>query len=580
MRNITKLIELLNSKNKNKFLILIFLISISMILEIFLLKFIYIFFNYFSNPEINNDSELYNILDFIMSKFNLNYDFYIILIFSLFFIYLLKTSINLFINWKKANFVFKTKEYLSRNFLNGYLFMPRIFHMRTNTAELIKNVTTEVDSVMRSLLALSNIVLESVIVVGILIFLIILDYKIALTCFALFFIFSMIINFFNSKKSIHLGKERVKVVQDRLKNIIETLTGSKTYEITGLRNKAILIFDENNKKFANNSVEAYFRNAMPKPLFEIFTVSFITFFSVFLNIQSMDLKFLLPTLAVFFTAAYKLIPSLSTILSNLQAYEYNVQAIDNLSRDAFKFNKIDNVENPKSSFKKEILIKNISFTYDDERTPNQNLLLENLNLEIKKGKKIGIIGDSGSGKSTFLDILMGLLPAVKGEILIDGKNIKNNLSGWQKNIGCVPQDVFILDDSLKKNIAFGLEENAINSKKINQALEESGLSEFARKLPLDVETMIGERGDRISGGQKQRVGIARALYLEPEILILDESTSALDEKTENSIVKELYDKNKSKTIIFVSHNIKNLIYCDNVFKIENKTLKKVDINKK
>jgi len=319
---------------------------------------------------------------------------------------------------------------------------------------------------------------------------------------------------------------------------------------------------------------------MPKPLFEIFTVSFITFFSVFLNIQSMDLKFLLPTLAVFFTAAYKLIPSLSTILSNLQAYEYNVQAIDNLSRDAYKFNKIDNVESPKSSFKKEILIKNISFTYDDERTPNQNLLLENLNLEIKKGEKIGIIGDSGSGKSTFLDILMGLLPAVKGEILIDGKNIKNNLSGWQKNIGCVPQDVFILDDSLKKNIAFGLEENAINSKKINQALEESGLSEFARKLPLDVETMIGERGDRISGGQKQRVGIARALYLEPEILVLDESTSALDEKTENSIVKEIYDKNKSKTIIFVSHNLKNLIYCDNVFKIENKTLKKVDINKK
>jgi len=580
MKNIIKLIELLNSKNKNKFLILIFLISISMILEIFLLKFIYIFFNYFSNPEINNDSELYNILDFIMSKFNLNFDFYIILIFSLFFIYLLKTSINLFINWKKANFVFKTKEYLSRKFLNGYLFMPRIFHMRTNTAELIKNVTTEVDSVMRSLLAVSNIVLESVIVVGILIFLIILDYKIALTCFALFFIFSMIINFFNSKKSIHLGKERVKVVQDRLKNIIETLTGSKTYEITGLRNKAILIFDENNKKFANNSVEAYFRNAMPKPLFEIFTVSFITFFSVFLNIQSMDLKFLLPTLAVFFTAAYKLIPSLSTILSNLQAYEYNVQAIDNLSRDAYKFNKIDNVESPKSSFKKEILIKNISFTYDDERTPNQNLLLENLNLEIKKGEKIGIIGDSGSGKSTFLDILMGLLPAVKGEILIDGKNIKNNLSGWQKNIGCVPQDVFILDDSLKKNIAFGLEENAINSKKINQALEESGLSEFARKLPLDVETMIGERGDRISGGQKQRVGIARALYLEPEILVLDESTSALDEKTENSIVKEIYDKNKSKTIIFVSHNLKNLIYCDNVFKIENKTLKKVDINKK
>jgi len=580
MKNLIKLFRLLNPENNRKFLILIILISISMMLEIFLLKFIYIFINYYSNPEINNNSELYNILNLLISKFNLNYDFYIILMLALFFIYLVKVSINLVINWKKANFVFKTQEYLSRKFLNGYLFMPRIFHMRTNTAELIKNVTTEVDSVMKSLLAISNIILESIIIIGILTFLIILDYKIALTCFVIFFIFSTIINFFNSKKTINLGKERVKVVQDRLKNIIESLTGSKTYEITGLRNKAVSIFDKNNKKFANNSVEAYFRNAMPKPLFELFTISFITFFSVFLNIQSVDLKLIIPTLAVFFAAAYKLIPSLSTVLSNLQAYEYSVQAIDNLSRDALKFEKINNVEGLKISFNKKISIKNISFTYDDEQISNQNLLLENLSLEINKGEKIGIMGDSGSGKSTFLDILMGLLPIFKGKILIDSENIQNNLSGWQKNIGCVPQDVFILDDSLKKNIAFGLDENAIDNIKINRALEESGLSEFAKKLPLNVETLIGERGDRISGGQKQRVGIARALYLDPEILILDESTSALDKQTEHSIVKEIFNKNKSKTIIFVSHKIKNLIYCDSIFKIENKALKKVDLDKK
>ena len=201
-----------------------------------------------------------------------------------------------------------------------------------------------------------------------------------------------------------------------------------------------------------------------------------------------------------------------------------------------------------------------------------------MSLKISKGDKIGIIGESGSGKSTLLDILMGLLPTEKGEILIDGKSIKNNLSGWQKNIGCVPQDVFILDDSLKKNIAFGLDENDINTEKIHKVLSESGLTKYANNLPSGIETMVGER-ERISGGQKQRIGIARALYLEPEILILDESTSSLDEKTENSIVKELYDKNKSKTIIFVSHNLKNLINCNDVYQIENKTLKKIEIKK-
>jgi ATP-binding cassette, subfamily B, bacterial PglK len=579
MKNISNLIELINSKNRNKFFVLLILTFVSLILEIFLLKFIFIIFNYFSNPEIGNESEFYTNINFFVSKFDLNYDFYIILILILFFIFLFKTSINLFINWKKANFIFKTKEYLSRKFLNGYLFMPRIFHMRTNTAELIKNVTTEVDSSMRSLLAISNIILESILTLGIMVYLIIIDYKIAITCVVLFAFFSSIINFLNSKQSINLGKERVKVVQNRLKNIIESLTGSKTYEITGLRNKAISIFDKNNERFADISIESFFRNAMPKPLFELFTILFITVSSVYLNIQSMDLKFILPTLAVFFTAAYRLIPSLSTILTNLQAYEYNVQAINNLSKDYYKFKKINFVDSPKNTFKKQITFKNVSFTYDEKPNLDRKFLLENLNLTILKGEKIGIMGGSGSGKSTFLDILMGLLPVNEGKILFDEKNIKDDLSGWQKNIGCVPQDVFILDESLKKNIAFGLEESAIKGDRINLALEQSGLFNFSKKLPKGVETMVGERGDRISGGQKQRIGIARALYLEPEILILDESTSALDEQTAKNIVRELYDNNKSKTIIFVSHNLSNLIYCDHIFKIENKTLKKVEITK-
>ena len=166
--------------------------------------------------------------------------------------------------------------------------------------------------------------------------------------------------FLNSKQSINLGKERIQVVQDRLKNIIETLTGSKTYEITGLRNKAISFFDKNNKKLTKISIEAFFRNTMPKPLFELFTILFITFFAVFLNTQSGDLKFILPKLAVFFTAAYRLIPSLSTILTNLQAYEYNMQAINNLSKDAFKFNKINNLDSSRTPFRKEIFMNKVS----------------------------------------------------------------------------------------------------------------------------------------------------------------------------------------------------------------------------
>ena len=571
MQNLVKLKKILNLDQKKQFIFLVLLILFSMILEISLLKFVFIFLNYFANPDINNQSTIFNYLNSLDFK----YDFTIIVIFILLVLYVLKTSVTLLINWKKGSFIFKTKENLSQKFLRGYLFMPRIFHMRTNTAELIKNVTTEVDSVMASLLSISNITLEFILLVGLLIFLFFLNFKITIVCLLLFLILSFLITTFNSKKNILLGKQRVKFVQKRLQNIIEALTGSKTYEITGLRDKAISVFDINNIKVANISIETYFRNASPKPLIELFTIIVITIFLIILNNQDISLNFMLPTLGVFLTAAYRLIPSFSTILSSLQGYHYSIQAINNLSKDFEKFKKIDLKDGPKIIFQNQISLNNLSFSYQESSTLEKNLILDKVNLTIKKGSKIGIIGESGSGKSTFIDILMGLLTNYKGEILIDGKNVRSSFSGWQKNIGCVPQDVFILDDTLKKNIAFGLDEETINNDKIYQTLELAGLKGFVDNLPLKIETMIGEKGDRISGGQKQRVGIARALYLDPDILILDEPTSALDETTEEKIVKEIFEKNKSKTVIFVSHNQNNLNYCETIYKVDNKKLKKI-----
>lgn len=571
MQNLVKLKKILNLDQKKQFIFLVLLILFSMILEISLLKFVFILLNYFANPDINNQSTIFNYLNSLDFK----YDFTIIVIFILLVLYVLKTSVTLLINWKKGSFIFKTKENLSQKFLRGYLFMPRIFHMRTNTAELIKNVTTEVDSVMASLLSISNITLEFILLVGLLIFLFFLNFKITIVCLLLFLILSFLITTFNSKKNILLGKQRVKFVQKRLQNIIEALTGSKTYEITGLRDKAISVFDINNIKVANISIETYFRNASPKPLIELFTIIVITIFLIILNNQDISLNFMLPTLGVFLTAAYRLIPSFSTILSSLQGYHYSIQAINNLSKDFEKFKKIDLKDDPKIIFQNQISLNNLSFSYQESSTLEKNLILDKVNLTIKKGSKIGIIGESGSGKSTFIDILMGLLTNYKGEILIDGKNVRSSFSGWQKNIGCVPQDVFILDDTLKKNIAFGLDEETINNDKIYQTLELAGLKGFVDNLPLKIETMIGEKGDRISGGQKQRVGIARALYLDPDILILDEPTSALDETTEEKIVKEIFEKNKSKTVIFVSHNQNNLNYCETIYKVDNKKLKKI-----
>ena len=567
--------KILNLKQKKKFFLLVFLMLISMSLEISLLNFIFELLNTFSNSNVTSNSRIFNF--FLISKIGSNE--ILTIVFIIFLIYLVKTTLNLFINWNKASFIFRVKESLSFKFLKGYLYMPRIFHLRTNTAELIKNITTEIDSLMSSLLSISNLILESIVLIGLICFLLILNFKITLICLILFLLFSLLISFFNSKKTIILGKERVKVVQNRLQNIIESLTGSKTFELTGFRENAISKFNINNVRLANISIETFFRNSAPKPLFELFTAFVITFFLFIIYDQDTKLNTLAPTLVVFLAAAYRLIPSFSIILSSLQAFQYNIQALNNLLIDSSKFSKTLSISNKKLDFKTNVNIKNVYFAYDLKQKNQNNYILEDINLDIHKGAKIGIMGESGSGKSTFLDVIMGLLNYSQGSITVDGVDIKSRESSWQKNISCVPQDVFILDDTLKKNIAFGIDENLIDTVRVNRAIEQANLKNFVQKLDNGIETKIGERGERISGGQKQRVGIARALYFEPEILILDEPTSALDNITEAKIINEIFLYNKNKTIVFVTHNEANLAYCDIVYKLENKKLFAVKKNK-
>ena len=545
-----------------------------MCMELLILKFIYILLNSFTENQINNNSQIYEIIENINSNFNINF-----LIISLIFLILFsKTVLNLFINWKKAQFIFKTKEELSKKFLSGYLFMPRIFHMRVNTSELVKNITTEIDSLMSSLLSLSNIVLETILLLGLSVFLLFLNFKATLFCLVLFIFFSLLISYLNSKKTIKLGKERVVIIQKRLKNIIESLTGSKTFELTGARNKVISDFDLNNKKLASISIETFFRNTAPKPLFEVFTGLVLTIFLLAVISKNIQISYIIPTLGVFLTASYRLIPSFSNLMSNLQGFQYSIQSLDNLSKDDKKFSKNrKKIKSENFNFINEILLKNISFSYQSGDGLYKKQILSDVELKIRKGSKVGIIGESGSGKSTLIDIIMGLLPLEKGEVFVDKININQNLEGWQKNLSCVPQEVFIIDDSLKKNVAFGLDENEIKKDKVLRALNEAGLSGFVKDLENDIESLIGEGGERISGGQKQRIGIARALYFNPEILIFDESTSSLDEKTEKKIINEIFTQNHNKTILFISHNIENLKFCDQIYKIQNQSVTKIEL---
>ena len=263
-----------------------------------------------------------------------------------------------------------------------------------------------------------------------------------------------------------------------------------------------------------------------------------------------------------------MIPSINRILSAIQNIKYYGATVNKIYDQIIGFDFSKSNKNSKQfAFKKEIKLEDIKFYYKEK------IVLNSANLEIKKGTTIGIIGASGSGKSTLVDLINGLLQPTKGTITVDGIEIDEFINSWQQTIGYVGQDIFLIDDTIKSNIAFGISDQEINMDNINNALEASQLTSFIDDLKLGIETKVGERGVQLSGGQKQRIGIARALYHNPCVLIFDEATASLDHETEKQVMNSIYNLKQDKTIIIIAHRISTLEDCDKVYEVKNGKIK-------
>ena len=571
MRYFKQLNKILSYRQKKAFIFLTLLMFLAVFLEVLTLNSIFLLLSFFADPSSIENNKIILFFGEISSS-NLTYSKLLIIFFTVF---LSKTFISIFIVLREHVFVNNTRAEISNEFFRGYIYMPRIFHIRTNISETTKNITTEIDVLISALLSISIITLETLVLIGLVLFLLFINLKITLLSFFCLLFFSFLLSYLNTKKLLSMGKERVKLIQLRLKNIIEGISGAKIFALTGSQEKLINDFKITNNKLAKNNINSGFRNEIPRPLFELFILLIVVLFLIFFFNENDSLKDLIPTLGVFLTAAYRLVPSFSRILSNIQRFQYNIAAAEKLSIDKEKFSSTKNEDEIKTSlnFHQEINVENVSYSYNKNLKDEKNLILKNLNLKIKSNSKIGIIGESGAGKSTLLDLLMGISSPQEGKIFIDNKDLSKCKKSWYKIIGCVPQDVFILDESLKKNIAFGLSDDQIDMSKVNRAIGLANLTELTKNLKHGVENLVGEKGSRLSGGQRQRIGIARALYNEPSILFFDEATNALDVETEKKIVNEIFNNQINRTIVFVSHNQENLKYCDIIYEVKDKGIK-------
>ena len=455
---------------------------------------------------------------------------------------------------------------LASDLLNNYLYMPYKMYFKKNSSFMIRDITSSCGDFCNLILASISILNDFLIILGIFVLIVYLQgFGLFITMF-IFFVICSLFYFLLKKKFKSWGEKRYFFSGLALKYLIQSLSSAKDLRIFGKQKFFLNTFNESNNKIIYYNYLRDLTSTVPKNIFEVVGIIFISYF-LLREISIYNFETAIITISVLLVSFIKILPSISRIVVQLSILKNGQRAAENLYEDLnikVDEDEYKNYDNRKLDFQNSIEFKNISFSYD-----NKNII-DNFNLHIKKGEKIFIYGDSGSGKSTLVNLLMGLIKPTNGVITFDEKDIFFNLKQARKKIGYVPQEFLILNDTIKNNIAFGLYEEEIDEVKLNKAIKNSSLSQFVNDLPNKENQNIGEKGSTLSGGQRQRIAIARALYNEPEILIMDEATSAIDSKTENEIIEDILKiKNSNLTIIVISHNLSLKKFFDKHLELKN-----------
>ncbi len=564
-KDFKKAIDLLPNNLKIRFIFLIFFILIGTVLELISIAMLLPILNILvGNDEIIKNFLIKNDLDFLIDFISIKKILYVFVI-----AFFIKSIFRLFLVHYQNNFIFTFFTFLLNKLYINYIFKDYIFHIKNDTPKLIRNLMSEIHSCSIGYMgALTNIFLETLVIVGLTCFLFYYRPNELLLFILLTGLISLILVKFLNIQSKKLGDKRQKFSLINLKNIVHTLGGIKEIKVNNKETQVVQKFIINSENVKINNYLFQVLQQVPKIILEfIVVISIVTLMIYFLNIK-MPKDEIIVFFGLMIGVFSRVLPSVNKLSSsyiNLNYYKPALELIYNEINNFKKVHKIKTSSKNNFEFNKKIEIKNLTFFYKNQR----NKILDKADLTINKGEVIGVYGESGSGKSTLIDIVIGLLEPQKGEVLVDNININKNKKNWFSKIGYVPQNVYLKDDSVKNNIYFYENKNDNNLKKLRESLSISQLKS------INMNRNVGERGIQISGGQKQRVGLARALYKESEVLILDESTSALDKKNEENFLTDVFKLKSNKTLIIVSHK-KNIVRkCNRVITIKNKKITEI-----
>lgn len=482
-------------------------------------------------------------------------------------VYLLKNVYLIIEYYAQYKFIYNNQSRLSEKVFRSYVNEDYIFYIEKNVAELQRNTINDIEQFYMVVLAFIQFITESAVCMALIMYLAMCDWMVTLIIAGIITVFYLGFVLFTKSYSIKLGSMKREELFLQYKCLLQSFGGIKDVKVTGTENYFINQFKKTSINIARLKRKTSMLTIVPRPIMESLCICGLLLVVAFRVLFGMDMSKMVPVLSVFAVAAFRMLPAFNRISGYVQTMLLGKSAVDNLYQDIVDIEKTHHVSDNdilrKISINNSISVRNVSFRY-----PNSDCyVLDNISLEIPKNKAVAFIGTSGAGKTTLADVILGILKPEKGSVFVDNIDVFENNKSWHSIIGYIPQTIFLVDDSIRRNVAFGVQNNEIDDEQVWNVLEQAQIADYVRTLPNGINTEVGERGVKLSGGQRQRIGIARALYNNPEMLILDEATSALDSETEEAVMSAIDKFHGSRTMIIIAHRLTTIKNCDIIYEI-------------
>lgn len=591
LRIVKKLSKILNGQQKIRVIVLAFLMFVAGLLETVSASLMIPLITAAMDENIIYNNK-YARMVCEMLDLHSNRTFMVVVIVALMFMYVFKNVFVLFEIYVQNRFISNNKFSLKCEMMQLYLSRPYEDFLGMGTAQIQRAVQTNVDGAFTALTTALSFFMELFTAVVLIVAIIIMNPMMAVATALLLVVLLAVISTVVKPVMKKYGIARMENATKANKWFLQAVNGVKELKVAGKE----AYFEQQYNYYGKREVSAEKRSnvigQIPRLSIESFCMVGMLGVMAVLMYKGSDINTLLPQLSAFAVAAIRLLPSanrMSGYMASISYYEPQLDEMIKNREEILAWQKADaqkkqrameagrNNENHSAdgietelTFCDKIELSDITYSYPNTETN----VLEHANMEIPIGKSIGVVGGSGAGKTTAIDVLLGLLEPKEGAVLTDGRNIQNNYPQWLKNIGYIPQMIYMLDDTIRANVGFGYSKEDIDDEKVWHAIEEAQLREFVESLPEGLDTVIGERGVRVSGGQRQRIGIARALYEDPAILIFDEATSALDNETEAAIMESINGLHGKKTMVIIAHRLTTIEGCDMVYRVEDKKIRR------